>query len=254
MSYLLVHSDTRGFSGIKVNTNIPGREFRNQVIESAFEELKALAKGRETILPAFNYDFTSTLKFDPEKDLPQVGRIPVEALFRKEWRRNNSPVYSFLSDQGQLPSYLKPFSENSVFSDVVEAQGEVALLGVGFERLTFIHHVEHLFQVPYRYSKRFTGEVNFRNNSETVTAEFHVRPLGFGLDYDFNKIGEYLISEAAAKVVSEKLIIVSTPEAKECLLQALQKDPTYLLDQESAIRVSETLNLLGRPMKLEDFE
>jgi aminoglycoside N3'-acetyltransferase len=250
----LVHSDVRGFTNAKLSPSNSAAELRTQIIDLAFQDLKDLANGRETILPAFNYDFTSTLKFDVEKDLPQIGRIPVEAMSRKGWRRSHSPVYSFLSDQEQLPTYLHPFSKKSVFSELAERDGEIALVGVGFERLTFIHYVEQLFHVPYRYSKRFTGKVFFGDTCEIVTAEFHVRPLDFGLEYDFEKIGKYLTSASAAEVVSEKLILLSAKRARDCLLETLERDPTYLLDRESAIRVLDKLSLLGRPFELEDFE
>jgi aminoglycoside N3'-acetyltransferase len=251
---ILVHSDIRGFSAREDLKLTHGADFRKKVIDSAFMELESIAAGREIFLPAFNYDFTSTRLFNVDQDFPQVGRIPVEAMSKPGWHRSHSPVYSFFSNHERPPLVLRPFSEVSLFADLVKRNCEIGLLGVGFESLTFIHHVEHVFNVPYRYSKRFEGEIAYKETSTSVCVEFHVRPIGLNVSYDFEKIRDFLLNSSAARVSSNQLILVSARQTLYNLLGRLKDDPTFLLTEESADSVLLKLNDLGRPMQQGDFE
>ena len=228
--------------------------YRREYINGAFSQLLTVGMGREILLPAFNYDFTKTKKFNVELDLPQVGRIPREAAHESGWHRSLTPVYSFLSNQNRPSQYLEPFSENSIFADLVSNEGEIILLGVGCERLTFLHHVEHVFRVPYRYEKSFIGEVIDGNNASSVTVKFHVRPQELNIEYDFKRIENYLIDIAAVRSSGEMALTVQPKLAMEGLLSALEKDSSFFLTHASRLRVSRKLAQLGRPMRLEDFE
>jgi len=254
MAALLVHSDIRGFNSLNSLETLSSGEMKLKFLDNAFADLRVLSSGREILLPAFNYDFTSTRRFDVELDLPQVGSVPKAAMTRQGWYRSVTPVYSFISNQTRPKDFPKPFSEESIFSELVKKDGEILLVGVGFESLTFIHHVEHVFGVPYRYEKQFVGSVIIGGRENLVGVHFHVRPMGLGLDYDFNKIGRYLIDSSAARIASPKQIFVSPKMTMECLKVAMKRDPNFLLTRESEKLVSDKLNLLGRSFKLEDFE
>ena len=250
----MIHSDSRAFRD-QVRTLDPSMtSYRREFIQGAFNKLFSIGMGREILLPAFNYDFTKTLKFDVELDLPQVGRIPREATNKSGWHRSLTPVYSFLSNQSRPPAYLEPFSENSLFADLVSNEGEIILLGVGCERLTFLHHVEHVIGVPYRYEKSFDGKVTQGKNESSFEVKFHVRPHELNIEYDFKRIENYLIDIGAARFSSEMTLSVTPRLAMEGLLNAFEKDSSFLLTQASRIKVSEKLAQLGRPMRLEDFE
>jgi aminoglycoside N3'-acetyltransferase len=210
--------------------------------------------GREILLPAFNYDFTTTKRFNVDIDLPQVGRIPREAMSRPGWKRSLTPVYSILSSETKTAQYLEPFSENSIFADLVSNGGEIILFGVGCERLTFLHHVEHVFGVPYRYEKTFDGEVIEGKTSSSVTVKFHVRPHEVKVEYDFKRIEGYLRDIAAIRSTGDTMLTVAPKLTMEGLLSALEKDFSFLLTERSRVEVSEKLAQLGRPMTIEDFE
>lgn len=253
MNAILFHTDIRGFA--YANTpDLSASGLREGIIAAAFRELDAVSDGREILLPAFNYDFTRTGLFNVVKDLPQVGRVPLEAMSRPGWFRSHSPVYSFLSNQQEPPLSLRPFSEESVFADLVMSDGEIALLGVGFESLTFIHHVEHIFDVPYRYSKSFKGQVLSNGEVYSVTSEFHVRPKGLDISYDFGKIGRALLASSAARISDRGLTLLSARSSLATLLDGLKENPTFLLNSDSAKSVLSKLDSLGRAVQLEDFE
>lgn len=254
MSSLLVHSDIRGFTRPAGRTDALDPKFREELLKSAFQEILSAAKEREVLLPAFNYDFTQTSRFDVREDSPQVGRIPKEAMLRPGWHRSRTPVFSFLSNKRVPANFLRPFSELSIFSSLTRDEGEILLLGTNFSSLTFIHHVEHMLSVPYRYEKSFSGEVVDESGTESVTVEFHVRPKGLELDYDFQKIGRYLFECSAASQVSGNSILISATRTMTCLSECLERDPLFLLNEESYSLASREIERFGGPLRLDYYE
>jgi aminoglycoside 3-N-acetyltransferase len=251
---ILVHSDIRGFSENKLKLSPFDIGYNQQIIDSAFEELNRIASGREILLPTFNYDFTKTKVYNYLTDLPQVGRLPIAAVIRPEWQRSKTPVYSFASNTKRPDHFPRPFSENSVFNCLVETDGEIILKGVGFDRFTFIHHVEHVCGIPYRYEKSFRGELLHSNERTDVEVQFHVRPKGLFIDYDFDKIEEILIACGAAKRIDKNQIVVSARKSFTRISELIKENQLSLLSRESAQQVDEKINLIGRGFTLEDFE
>lgn len=92
---LLVHSDARALTHV-----MPGRiepSSSNEEIVHNFVQYLSHEFDRKTIiLPAFNYDFTSTGFFDVAQDRSQVGAITEAARTKLNWKRNATPVYSFI--------------------------------------------------------------------------------------------------------------------------------------------------------------
>lgn len=254
MNQVLIHSDFREFRNQTRHLNPSQVDYKRELVDQAFQHCLELAMGREILLPAFNYDYTKTKIFDTDKDLPQVGRLPREAMIRPGWKRSLTPVYSILSNKAETPQYLEPFSENSIFADLVSNGGEIILVGVGCERLTFLHHVEHVFGVPYRYEKTFDGEIIQGKKSSSVTVKFHVRPIELQVEYDFKRIESYLLDIAAVSYVGNKTLKVEPKLTMDSLLTALNEDFSFFLTENSKVKVSEKLAQLGRPMTIEDFE
>lgn len=254
MSKLLIHSDLRGFDFSSLVSSLSRPDINAVMLDFAFESIESLAAEAEIFLPAFNYDFTATRIFDPLRDVPQVGRLPMAAMGRPGWFRSRTPVFSFLSSKEESVAYANPFSEDSFFSELRSNGEKILLLGVGFERFTFIHHVEYVASVPYRYEKEFGG-VRVEGTSDIpCEVTFHVRPLGLGLDYDFSKIGDFLVGTGAAVVTNQRMITVDARSASEVLLDKLADDEFFLLSADSRGEVEARLQTLGRPFMKGDFE
>lgn len=249
-----MHSDIRGVDCSKISVPPSSLTFGHHLVESAFIQIEEVADGREIFLPTFNYDFTTTKKYDVNSDLPQVGKIPSASLQRQGWYRSVTPVYSFSSNKRKPSNYQKPFSENSIFNDLVQLDGEILMFGVGFESFTFLHHIEHLSNIPYRYEKSFAGEVIDKGNTLKVEVTFHVRPKGLNLEYDFEKIGDLLIESKAALKVNSNELLISARSSLEVVSKMLSLDPFILLKPDSSLRVQNRLSQLGKAFTLEDFE
>ena len=254
MSKILVHSNL----GALIRDRLPQRgnshDFRNRCLEAAFNRLSELSNDREILLPAFNYKFTSTRIFNPEEDLPEVGKIPEHAMIELRWARSVTPVFSFLSNLTTPSHFLRPFSGESVFAEVASHGGDIMLVGVGFDKFTFIHHVEDLSGIPYRYPKLFSGQLVEKEQVGPISVEFHVRPLGFDLHYNFEKIEQHLLKSKAASKGDPGIIVISATDALDTLREQIEKDPLWLLDDSTRIRAAKILDTLGRPFQIFDFE
>ncbi len=249
-----MHSDIRGIDWTKISVPPSSSKFSHHLIESAFTQIEKIADGREIFLPTFNYDFTTTKKYNVKSDLSQVGKIPSASIQRLGWYRSDTPVYSFSSNKGKPNHFQRPFSENSVFNDLVQLDAEILMLGVGFESFTFLHHIEHLFNIPYRYEKSFAGEVIDGGKTLNVDVTFHVRPRGLNLEYDFEKIGDLLLNSRAALKVDSTRLVISARSSLEVVSRMLSIDPFILLKPDSSFSVQNRLSQLGRAFTLEDFE
>lgn len=115
------------------------------------------------IVPTFTYSFCWNKIFDKEKTPSTVG------IF-SEFVRNDPE--SFRSEDGNFSvaaiganaEYLTKdapehsFGQNSFWERLLNVNGIICGFNVGIMYNTFIHYVEKLIAVPYRYDKKFPGK------------------------------------------------------------------------------------------------
>jgi aminoglycoside N3'-acetyltransferase len=240
-----------------------GAEFASAVTDEALTALRRIAEVRPLWLPAFNYDFTRTLRFDPAHDPSQVG--PVSERFRRSraaWR-TPVPVFSVCGDAGEPPvaeaDEHDPFGDASAFAELERRAGAVLFVGAPFSSATIVHRAEHEPPAPYRYVKAFQGVIVRPDGSTSrhTTLRFRVRPAGRDLRYDW----ERLMADARDAGV---LNVLAAPEGPimACSVARLlahwrarlDRDALFLLDAESRAWVGPMLDALGRGFELADFE
>ena len=253
MTNFLVHSDARASLSLS-KSNPSSLKSKKILIENSLSFFRKVSEGRDVILPAFNYDFSASLFFDVACDVAQVGAIPEFARRTLSWRRNSTPVFSFLSETSLLPSDNFPFSADSVLGSLVKG-GEILLFGVGFERMTFLHFIEDQIDVPYRYRKRFDGSAKHLDGKlRQAFVEFHVRPTKLKVNYDFTQIGQFLLEEKAAIKKGNFSYLVDAKKTFEVMVQKYEENALFGLSAKSRDAVEAKLDHLGRPFQLEDFE
>jgi hypothetical protein len=128
--------------GVFINTNVEVSDNDQGVVinVNGVDRSLKISRNRWTapyVAPAGNLvDVLSEILIDRftdvELDLPQVGSVPKAAMTRQGWYRSVTPVYSFISNQTRPKDFPKPFSEESIFSELVKKDGEILLVGVGF--------------------------------------------------------------------------------------------------------------------------
>lgn len=254
---LLIHADLmQGFKIPFLN--------RNDLLISHYNELKCLNDNLNIWMPTFNYDFLQNKVFDVQNSKSQVGVL--SEYFRKnisEWR-SSMPVFSFSGNGknkslGFNDSIVDPFGKNSDFSILYKNRSWLMHYGSLFCSSTILHYAERISEkLLYRYDKLFTGSVVDQDNIITeVTINYHVRPKNNYLGYDWNKIENDLINEGILFKFGNndtKILLCRINDMIDYWIFKLNIDPFYLLDKESKLWVIPTLDKLGRPFLVTDFE
>jgi len=253
---ILIHSDImHGF-------DIPYRS-REDLLISHFQEVRSLCENLSIWMPTFNYDFCKGNKYIIKDTPSQVGVL--SEYYRKniaEWR-TQIPVFSF-SGTGKEPkiditNIVDPFGTLSAFQVLYERDALLMHYGSAFKTSTLLHYAERISnQLLYRYDKLFYGQVLPINGKEIdVTFNFHVRPLGKHLDYDWNNIENDLFDNNILFLFEEgqsRILLCKIKKLIDYWIERMTHNPLYLLDNDSKIWVEPLLDTLDRPFLITDFE
>jgi aminoglycoside 3-N-acetyltransferase len=234
---------------------------RNAYLDAHIALLREAASGRSLWIPTFNYDFPRTKVFDTADSESQLGPIPER--FRTavaEWR-TPIPMFS-VAGIGAKPrqrwgEMTDPFGADSMFAELVEQDGVVLYYGDTFHYNTIVHYAERLVGGPmYRYDKVFEGVVIDNGVEHRGSLNYHVRPFGTGLDYDWPRLQEEAIAAGVVTKHETYPEILVAPAKRLCDLwvREMRHDPCALLDEKSRRWVEPAIEEAGRRFVITDFE
>ena len=225
--------------------------------------LLVICGDRPLFMPSFNYDFVQTGVYRPNHDISQVGALTDYARTKWAKQRCGPPIINFSCalDNIAIPSTgdIDPYGANTVFGFLHRAAGKVLMYGAPFSSFTFIHYIERLMGGPaYRYDKCFQGVVRGTADFDIpVKLNYHCRPMGRILEYDWTKLRLDAESQGIIQVLraqGSEVLIVDISKICEFWQDNLHFDPLYLLNQDTRIWVDKELNRLGRRFDIRDFE
>ena len=137
---------------------------RRLVLDDLIDKLQELVGEEGTLLfPAFNWDFCKGITFDYKKTPGKTGALSKAALKRPDFARTAHPLYSFAVWGAKSAELLQndsadAFGYGTIFESLYHWNAKVLVIGVGaLSGITYIHHVEQVVEVPYRYNKEFTA-------------------------------------------------------------------------------------------------
>ena len=126
------------------------------------------------------------------------------------------------------------FGYGSPFHKLYETDAKILCIGVDLLSMTFIHHVEQMYGVPYGYTKEWDNQV-YRSGKISKERFFaFVRYLDAGIDYNFSEMQELLLKIGLAKTSPLGLGAVWAVSARDVFdigIEQLKKDPFFFLDQ-----------------------
>ncbi len=185
-----------------------------------------IGKEKTLILPAFcASDFVRTKIFDIKRSLPrESGLLSISALKRKEFARTHNPMHSYLVKGPLQKDVLNLHSttswgDDSILSWMVDVNARICPMGLDWNSACSpFHRVEEIFQVPYRYYKKFNGTMY--NDGVFVRKCSEIKysyPLNNILDLDYSIViptlrDGYKISES-----SDSRILMQSSSAKDIL-------------------------------------
>ena len=178
---------------------------RNAFLDSHIALLRDSTEGRALWLPAFNYDFGRTGVFDVRDSESQLGPIPERFRVAHAAWRTPIPIFS-IAGAGQDPQprwdfETDPFGDGSIFASLVRQDGVILYYGDTFHYNTLVHYSERAAGGPvYRYDKLFPGVGVMSDGSRVEgSLDYHVRPMGTGLDYGWPRLLEEALSAGVCR-------------------------------------------------------
>ena len=224
--------------------------------------MKEATVGRSLLLPTFNYDFPRSRKFDVRESESQLGPLPERfRVSAAEWR-TPIPIFS-AAGTGPDPALTwgaetDPFGEESIFANLVNSDGVVLYYGETFHYNTLVHYSERVAGGPvYRYDKLFPGTVVYEDGTRKEgSLNYHVRPMGTGLDYDWTRLLSEAIDAGVCRRMDEhpEILAASARALSDLWIDNMKEDPFALLDDTTRKWAEPKVQELGRRFNIDDFE
>lgn len=192
---ILVHSDLTVFGKLVL--------FDRQQFLQTFVDLLQTSVAT-LIMPTFTYSFCKGEIYDVQNSPSTVGTLTEYFRTQPGVLRTLHPLFSFAlkGDPAFTQVSMDSFGPGSLFDRLRLAKGKLVFLGTSLQACTYIHHVEQMHGIPYRYMKTFPGTI--KNGSHTFQAEatFFVRYLDRNVILDVSRLSDHLLENKMMQKIS----------------------------------------------------
>ena len=148
------------------------------------------------VMPTFNFGFCHGECFDRDNSPSQCGKL--SEAFRKQSAavRTNAPPFHSVCATGPRATEISTiesvtsFGRSSAFQWLHDVGAKHLLIGCGFnEGVAHVHWLEELHQVPYRYWKRFEGDVVCGGQTRRAAFFMYARRMDVDVQLDADPLG-----------------------------------------------------------------
>jgi len=238
--FIVIHSDIL-YLLKKYDVNEVKKGFNNLFLE--------LIKENKTVfIPTFNWDYCSDKLYHYKNNKSQVGTLSKWCLESDLFIRINDPLYSFAVagiEQKFFKNkyYNNAFGKESIFG-LFDTNNTLVIM-LNNQNFTMIHYYEQLTGCPFRYIKKFIGDVQFKNKTiNNFEYEMNVRYLDVNIDNEQNKQDSFLNKYIDGCLISryyenDKFIIdfINIPKIRTILLNDLTYNPFLCLRNQSDVKL-----------------
>jgi len=141
------------------------------------------------IVPTFTYSFSQGKPFNPDETVSDCGMLAEAVRQHALAIRSEDPCVSIAAIGARAKEMTEYSPENaygpgSFFESFHKAAGVVC--NINFDAgSTFVHYIERLLNVPYRFDKTFTGVFQKQGREEVRRSTLWVRHLSGGTSANF---------------------------------------------------------------------
>lgn len=227
---IMVHSDIKVFGRIATDAI--------SVMESLVTVLERQVGDDGTIImPTFTYSFCRREPFDRASSPSTVGSLTEYFRQQPDVARTLHPLFSVAVRGKHADTILDirkdSFGAGTIFDTLRRLHGKIIFLGASFaESCTFLHHIEQMHRVPYRFMKPFSGTIIDGNRTYEDTYTFFVRPLDGSVESDMARIEPALRRSGVfreAKVGNGTIALVDSNVLFEVVTRLMDENPYVLL-------------------------
>lgn len=220
------------------------------LVHSAYKSLGAVEGGPQTvidalldlltpegtlIMPTFNFDFNEGAPWDVRTTPSKMGILTELVRLDPRAKRVFHPFYSFAiigkyADELTRERYQSSYERKSVFGRLRDLDGKIMIIGLDYTHsLTFVHHVEQMEGVDYRFIKGFTGQVTDENgNTSSDTFYMLVRDRDRGVITEVNPMGAVLEARGVVtvrQIGDASVKLMKANEAYRVIAEEMKHDP-----------------------------
>ena len=191
------------------------------------------------MFPTFTFSFCNGKDYDVNSSKTKMGAL--NEYFRKlpNVKRSIDPLLShaiYGTNTLLVDSIGKSsIGKNSTFEKIHNSKN-VNFLFLGAELgscFTYMHYLEWLAKVNYRYERKFSGKIHHNNNSYKDTYKLFVRYADVYSNDASHKYGDDLSSLSILKTVeygSGKISCCNKDMAADFYLECLSKNPHHFIN------------------------
>ena len=228
-------------SGLRDSLRVAGDTAR-QKMATVLEGLRGAVPSGTLMMPTFTYSFCRGEPFDVDRSPSTVGVLT--ELFRRQpgVRRTAEPLYS-VAIEGRLRPESEErlfgvcdrecFGSHSIFAYLEEVDAKLLFYGVDLNACTYVHRVEQIGAVPYRFMKAFPGIVRHEETETRVTANYFVRELRTGTEVHLAPLSDRLLAQGVARAVQlpdgPSLLVVDVRSLAARAAKELATNPFFLV-------------------------
>lgn len=251
----LVHSDTFRMFGL-IRDRYSRSDGQQDLLRLHFDYLCEKLGKDNLVFPSFNYDFPKEKTYDLLKTPSQVGSLTNYVIENSLLKRTTTPIFSFLTNVPELLiEHNSPFSRGSVFDRMYQMDGTIVFYGAKIDSCTYLHFVEEQFGPPlFRYQKEFAGQLVNGALTREVKVEFHVRPMGLELDYDWDKLNQLLVDNNVVTPLAKGCFAVNVKDISRIWGSFFRSGQFEILSKDTKNSVFKMYENVGRRFVKSDFE
>jgi len=184
-----------------------GENFNFQKLINLLQE--NVGKEGTLLFPTYNWNFCHGVTFDYHKTKSLTGSLSQIALERNDFIRTKHAIYSF-AVWGKDAQFLYEMNDKNSFAgntpfDYLYKKDHAKMIMIDVDlthSFTFVHYVEEVNKVPYRFLKDFISEYVDENKQKTErTYSMYVRDLNINGNVDFSGLEKLLLEKNLMKEV-----------------------------------------------------
>jgi aminoglycoside 3-N-acetyltransferase len=230
---LMVHSDIATFGKLALFD-------RHELCQALVNQLdKSIGIRGTLIMPTFSYSFCRNQVYNREETPSTVGVLTEFFRTQPGSVRTLHPIFSVairgpIKDQ-LLDVEMDCFGKQSIFGKVHAKRGKLLFFGATFQACTFIHYVEQMHGVPYRFIKTFAGMIQDGQRAYHAEATYLVRYLDRQVNLDLTRLEAHLLKKGMmhqVRVGNGKLLLVDADAVYQEGLKLLDQDIYFFLKEK----------------------
>ncbi len=206
---------------------------RKQYLDVLYDSLLALNVGT-LIFPSFTYSFCNNENYDVRNSKTSMGAL-IEHIRKKDGvKRSLDPLLSMIA-MGKNENIVEgdvgnhSLGKNSVFNRLHNCDNvKFLFFGADFaEYFTYVHYVEKMLEVPYRFDKAFRGKIiDYDGNEYEDIHYIHTQCGGVKLK-NYQQMKEELIADnklKTAKMGNSEIAATSEADAYNAIYNRISKN------------------------------